>query len=53
MVRTGSGLGNATFVSKSGKIREALSGQRGTISKIFEEGNFTLWKATRAAMFLS
>ncbi|XP_039779932.1 kinesin-like protein KIN-UA isoform X2 [Panicum virgatum] len=37
MVRTGSGLGNATFVSKSGKIREALSGQRGTISKIFEE----------------
>ncbi|KAK8446765.1 hypothetical protein SEVIR_9G541000v4 [Setaria viridis] len=42
MVRSGSGLGNAAFVSKSGKIREALSGQRGTISKIFEEGNFTL-----------
>ncbi|XP_022678578.1 kinesin-like protein KIN-UA isoform X2 [Setaria italica] len=37
MVRSGSGLGNAAFVSKSGKIREALSGQRGTISKIFEE----------------
>jgi len=46
MVRSGSGLGNAAFVSKSGKIREALSGQRGTISKIFEEGNFTLWKTT-------
>lgn len=42
MVRSGSGLGNAAFVSKSGKIREALSGQRGAISKIFEEGNFTI-----------
>ncbi|XP_066358385.1 kinesin-like protein KIN-UA isoform X6 [Miscanthus floridulus] len=37
MVRSGSGLGNTAFVSKSGKLREALSGQRGTISKIFEE----------------
>ncbi|CAL4920819.1 unnamed protein product [Urochloa decumbens] len=37
MVRSGSGLGNAAFVSKSGKLREAVSGQRGTISKIFEE----------------
>ncbi|OEL38965.1 Armadillo repeat-containing kinesin-like protein 1 [Dichanthelium oligosanthes] len=37
MVRSGSGLSNAAFVSKSGKLREALSGQRGTISKIFEE----------------
>nr|CAB3497050.1 unnamed protein product [Digitaria exilis] len=32
MVRSGSGLGNAAFVSKSGKLRET-----GTISKIFEE----------------
>ncbi|ONL93746.1 Armadillo/beta-catenin repeat family protein / kinesin motor family protein [Zea mays] len=37
MVRSGSGLGNTAFVSKSEKLREALSGQRGTISKIFEE----------------
>ncbi|WVZ55517.1 hypothetical protein U9M48_006165 [Paspalum notatum var. saurae] len=38
MVRSGSGLGNSAFVSKSGKLREALSGQRGTLSKIFEVG---------------
>ncbi|KAJ1298749.1 hypothetical protein BS78_01G477300 [Paspalum vaginatum] len=37
MVRSGSGLGSSAFVSKSGKLREAISGQRGTISKIFEE----------------
>ncbi|XP_062209924.1 kinesin-like protein KIN-UA isoform X2 [Phragmites australis] len=37
MVRSGSGLGSAALMSKSGKLREALSGQRGTISKIFEE----------------
>lgn len=37
MVRSGSGLGNTAFVSKSEKLREAISGQRGTISKIFEE----------------
>lgn len=37
MVRSGSGLGNTAFVSKSEKLRETLSGQRGTISKIFEE----------------
>lgn len=53
MVRSGSGLGNTAFVSKSGKLREALSGQRGTISKIFEEGNFTSWKTTRSYICLS
>ncbi|CAN6285634.1 unnamed protein product [Urochloa humidicola] len=37
MVRSGYGLGNAAFVSKSGKLREAVSGQRGTVSEIFEE----------------
>ncbi|KAK3150511.1 hypothetical protein QOZ80_3AG0234120 [Eleusine coracana subsp. coracana] len=51
MVRSGSGLGNASYLSKSGKLREAPSSQRGeigklreapssqrgTISKIFEE----------------
>lgn len=37
MVRLGFGLGNSAFVSKSGKLRGALSDQRGTISKIFEE----------------
>uniref|UniRef100_A0A0A9EG25 Vacuolar protein 8 n=1 Tax=Arundo donax TaxID=35708 RepID=A0A0A9EG25_ARUDO len=37
MVRQVSGLGNAALISKSGKLKEALSGQRGTISKIFEE----------------
>jgi kinesin family protein 5 len=53
MVRSGSGLGNTAFVSKSGKLREAISGQRGTISKIFEEGNFTSWKTTRSDICLS
>ncbi|KAG8073508.1 hypothetical protein GUJ93_ZPchr0006g42140 [Zizania palustris] len=37
MVRSGSGLGNIPLMSKSGKPRETLSNQRGTISKIFEE----------------
>ncbi|KAL6645194.1 hypothetical protein ACP70R_016802 [Stipagrostis hirtigluma subsp. patula] len=37
MVRSESGLGSAPFISKPGKLREALSGQKGTISKIFEE----------------
>ncbi|KAK3148346.1 hypothetical protein QOZ80_3BG0293880 [Eleusine coracana subsp. coracana] len=37
MVRSGSGLGSASYLSKSGKLREAPSSQRGTISKIFEE----------------
>ncbi|TVU48335.1 hypothetical protein EJB05_07969, partial [Eragrostis curvula] len=37
MVRSGSGLGNASYLSKSGKLREVPSSQRGTISKIFEE----------------
>eukprot|EP00267_Zea_mays_P037533 XP_008675011.1 kinesin-like protein KIN-UA [Zea mays] len=52
MVRSGSGLGNTAFVSKSEKLREALSGQRGTISKIFEEGNFASRKISRSDICL-
>ncbi|PNT78176.1 hypothetical protein BRADI_1g74827v3 [Brachypodium distachyon] len=37
MVRSGSGLGSAAFMSKSGKSKETQSSQRGTMSKIFEE----------------
>lgn len=50
MVRSGSGLGSEAFMPKSGNLKETLASQRGTISKIFEEGIFT-WKNTTAAVF--
>ncbi|KAJ6849918.1 kinesin-like protein KIN-UA [Iris pallida] len=38
LVRSTSGLGGSMKVPKSSKLRETISGQRDTITKIFEEG---------------
>jgi hypothetical protein len=54
-VRSGSGLGNSSYLSKSGKLREAPSSQTGTntISKIFEEGTYVVQKIVKSAICLS
>uniref|UniRef100_A0ACD5WH46 Uncharacterized protein n=1 Tax=Avena sativa TaxID=4498 RepID=A0ACD5WH46_AVESA len=41
MVRSGSGFGSEALMSKSGKLKETLSSQRGIISKILEEVGLT------------
>jgi hypothetical protein len=53
MFRSGSGLGNSSYLSKSVKLRETPSSQSGTntMSKIFEEGTM-LYKILSNQLFV-